>query len=156
MCVEQCKIQPEPPLYNGGMLKDQQHTIPDPGDRQKSLSFSLKKLDAATKYCFSSWVSYFSLIFHFISAHILSCRICYVGLQIKCLRVWNVIDRITVWIRTKDAESAMITASLVTQDSSLKCIGTVTAYKGCWSFLKGGFVLSSPSNSSTLYIKVTY
>ncbi|KAG6403631.1 hypothetical protein SASPL_135859 [Salvia splendens] len=107
-----CKIQPEPPLYNGGMLKDQQqHTIPDTGDRQKSFSFSLKNLDAATKYCFS------------------------------------------IWIRIKDAESAMITASLVTQDTRLKCIGTVTAYKGCWSFLKGGFVLSSPSNSNTLYIK---
>ncbi|XP_047956325.1 endo-1,4-beta-xylanase 5 isoform X2 [Salvia hispanica] len=106
-----CKIQPEPPLYNGGMLKDQQHTIPDTGDRQKSSSFSLKNLDAATKYCFS------------------------------------------IWIRIKDAESAMITASLVTEDTRLKCIGTVTAYKGCWSFLKGGFVLSSPSYSSTLYIK---
>ncbi|KAL1541154.1 endo-1,4-beta-xylanase 5 isoform X2 [Salvia divinorum] len=107
-----CKIQPEPPLYNGGMLKDQQHTIPDTGDRRNSLSFSLKNLDAATKYCFS------------------------------------------IWVRIKDAESGMITASLVTQDiTRLKCIGTVTAYKGCWSFLKGGFVLSSPSNTSTLYIK---
>ncbi|XP_057783192.1 endo-1,4-beta-xylanase 5-like [Salvia miltiorrhiza] len=60
----------------------------------------------------------------------------------------------SIWIRLKDAESALVTASLVTQEGTrLKCIGTVTAYKGCWSFLKGGFVLSSPSNSSTLYIK---
>ncbi|KAH6813295.1 Glycosyl hydrolase family 10 protein [Perilla frutescens var. frutescens] len=101
----ECKLQPEEPLYNGGMLKDQH------ADQLNSSSFLLKNLDHGTKYCFS------------------------------------------VWIRMKSADSGRITASLVTEERDLKCIGTVTAHKGCWSFLKGGFVLSSSSNSSTLYLK---
>ena len=50
--------------------------------------------------------------------------------------------------------SAPVTASLVTEASTQNCIGTVLARGGCWSFLKGGFVLTSPSESATLYLQV--
>ncbi|KAL6497905.1 hypothetical protein OROHE_026751 [Orobanche hederae] len=59
------------------------------------------------------------------------------------------------WIKINDSDSALIRASLVTEGTTLKCIGTVIAKHGCWSFLKGGFVLPSPSKSSILYINNT-
>ncbi|KAK4477221.1 hypothetical protein RD792_016435 [Penstemon davidsonii] len=52
-----------------------------------------------------------------------------------------------------EADSALIRASLVTEETTLECIGTVIAKSGCWSFLKGGFVLSSPSKLSTLSLQ---
>ncbi|XP_020553006.1 uncharacterized protein LOC105172963 isoform X3 [Sesamum indicum] len=111
----ECKLQPEEPLYNGGMLKNQEPNIEqvilDNGDRLHSLSFPLTNLNQRTKYCFS------------------------------------------IWIKTNDADSALIRTSLVTEETTIKCIGTVIAKQGCWSFLKGGFVLSSSSNSSKLYIQ---
>ncbi|KAL3630266.1 hypothetical protein CASFOL_023250 [Castilleja foliolosa] len=61
----------------------------------------------------------------------------------------------SVWIKINGSDSALITASLVTEETALKCIGTVIAKSDCYSFLKGGFVLSSPSKSSTLYINNT-
>ncbi|KAF5727827.1 hypothetical protein HS088_TW22G01524 [Tripterygium wilfordii] len=36
------------------------------------------------------------------------------------------------------------------------CIGSVLAKSGCWSFLKGGFVLDSPSKLSILYFQSSY
>ncbi|KAI3447951.1 hypothetical protein Pfo_004616 [Paulownia fortunei] len=111
----ECKLQPEDPLYNGGMLKNEgpnfQQVILDNGDRVNSPSFLLQNLDQGTKYCFS------------------------------------------IWIKIKNADSALLRASLMTEETTLKCIGTVIAKQGCWSFLKGGFVLSSPSKSSILYIQ---
>ncbi|KAK4424068.1 Endo-1,4-beta-xylanase 1 [Sesamum alatum] len=111
----ECKLQPEEPLYNGGMLKNQESNLEqiilDNGDRLHSLSFPLTNLNQRTKYSFS------------------------------------------IWIKINDANSALIRASLVTEETTIKCIGTVIAKQGCWSFLKGGFELSSPSNSSKLYIQ---
>ena len=57
-------------------------------------------------------------------------------------------------MKIEGAESALITASLKTEDKTYECIGTVLAKEGCWSFLKGGFVLDSPSNLSILYFHV--
>ncbi|KAL7082831.1 hypothetical protein ACP275_14G126400 [Erythranthe tilingii] len=103
----ECKLQPEKPLYNGGILNNPLLN----GDRIHSPSFVLQNLDNATKYCFS------------------------------------------IWIKIKEPEPALVRASLVTEATTLNCIGTVIAKEGCWSFLKGGFVLSSPSYLSTLYIQ---
>ncbi|XP_073022921.1 endo-1,4-beta-xylanase 4-like isoform X2 [Primulina eburnea] len=36
---------------------------------------------------------------------------------------------------------------------TLNCIGTVTAKAGCWSFLKGGFVTTSPLKMPKLYLQ---
>ncbi|KAL8027843.1 hypothetical protein ABFS82_14G120200 [Erythranthe guttata] len=103
----ECKLQPEKPLYNGGILNNPLVNR----DRINSPSFVLQNLQNATKYCFS------------------------------------------IWIKINEPEPALVRASVVTEATTLKCIGTVIAKEGCWSFLKGGFVLSSPSNLSTLYIQ---
>ncbi|KAF8020560.1 hypothetical protein BT93_G1096 [Corymbia citriodora subsp. variegata] len=55
-----------------------------------------------------------------------------------------------VKIQGSGSDSALVTASLRTDHESYNCIGTVAVKCGCWSFLKGGFTLDWPSNSSTL------
>lgn len=55
-----------------------------------------------------------------------------------------------VWVKIKGAESSLLRATLTTENVSYKCIGSVLARSGCWSFLKGGFTLSSSSELSTL------
>ncbi|KAK3028477.1 hypothetical protein RJ639_040046 [Escallonia herrerae] len=57
------------------------------------------------------------------------------------------------WTKINGTASALIRASLRTEDTTLNGIGTVIAKQGCWSFLKGGFVLNSPSNFSVLYFQ---
>ncbi|KAM3695580.1 hypothetical protein ACJW31_07G143600 [Castanea mollissima] len=57
------------------------------------------------------------------------------------------------WVKIQGAESALIKASLKSQDVSYDCIGTVIAKHGCWSFLKGGFVVTSPSSFSILTLQ---
>ncbi|GKV20960.1 hypothetical protein SLEP1_g31000 [Rubroshorea leprosula] len=59
------------------------------------------------------------------------------------------------WVRIEGVESALITASLRTDNEMYNCIGTVLARSGCWSFLKGGFVLDSPSDVSILVFQNT-
>ncbi|KAJ7967180.1 Endo-1,4-beta-xylanase [Quillaja saponaria] len=61
----------------------------------------------------------------------------------------------SIWVRIEDANSALIRASLETESKTYDCIGTVLAKRGCWSFLKGGFVLDSPSTSSILFFQNT-
>ncbi|KAK7351922.1 hypothetical protein VNO77_11694 [Canavalia gladiata] len=56
----------------------------------------------------------------------------------------------SVWVRVEGSNSAMISASLETEKDIYQCIGTVSAKRGCWSFLKGGFVLDSSSNLSII------
>ncbi|XP_019165438.1 PREDICTED: uncharacterized protein LOC109161478 [Ipomoea nil] len=57
------------------------------------------------------------------------------------------------WVRIENADSALLTASLMTEKGEPDCVGTVVAKQGCWSFIKGGFVLTSPSNLSLLYFQ---
>jgi hypothetical protein len=57
------------------------------------------------------------------------------------------------WVQIKGRDSALIKARLSTA-SGTTCIGTTLARSHCWSFLKGGFVLDSASQSSLLYFKV--
>ncbi|WVZ20917.1 hypothetical protein V8G54_008239 [Vigna mungo] len=47
----------------------------------------------------------------------------------------------------------MIRATMETEKETYDCIGTVTAKLGCWSFLKGGFVLNWPSNLSIIFFQ---
>ncbi|KAL5791174.1 hypothetical protein ACOSQ2_006062 [Xanthoceras sorbifolium] len=56
----------------------------------------------------------------------------------------------SVWVQIQGAHSANIRASLKTEDATYSCIGTVLAKHGCWSFLKGGFILDSPAKLSFL------
>lgn len=62
----------------------------------------------------------------------------------------------TVWVKIEGANSAHIRASLETENELYDCVGSVTAKQGCWSFLKGGFVLDSSSNLSLLFFQVKY
>ncbi|RAL39748.1 hypothetical protein DM860_003281 [Cuscuta australis] len=56
------------------------------------------------------------------------------------------------WVRLEDEESALLTATLLSEKGAqADCVGTVVAKRGCWSFIKGGFLLTSPSNLSLLY-----
>ncbi|GAV88400.1 Glyco_hydro_10 domain-containing protein [Cephalotus follicularis] len=57
------------------------------------------------------------------------------------------------WVKIQGADSAHIRASLKTENATYDCIGTVLANPGCWSFLKGGFVLDSSSNLSLLFFQ---
>ncbi|XP_027357019.1 endo-1,4-beta-xylanase 4 [Abrus precatorius] len=60
----------------------------------------------------------------------------------------------SVWVRVEDSRSsAKVRASLQTEKEVYDCIGTVSAKRGCWSFLKGGFVLNWPSNFSTIFLQ---
>lgn len=60
---------------------------------------------------------------------------------------------LAAWIKIKNADSSLITASVGDKDSEELCVGTVDAKPGCWSFLKGGFV-ASKLNLSSIYFKV--
>lgn len=60
---------------------------------------------------------------------------------------------LAAWIKIKNADSSLITASVGDKDSEELCVGTVDAKPGCWSFLKGGFV-ASKLNLSSIYLKV--
>ncbi|KAJ1398989.1 Glycoside hydrolase family 10 domain [Sesbania bispinosa] len=60
---------------------------------------------------------------------------------------------LTAWVKIGGSNSAMIRASLQKEQETYDCIGTVSAKRGCWSFLKGGFVLDCPSNSSTIFFQ---
>ncbi|XP_021286629.1 uncharacterized protein LOC110418273 isoform X1 [Herrania umbratica] len=109
----ECKAQPEEPLYQGGMLKDQQPVmrrfiIGETATGFYTPAFVLKNLTQGSVYCFSTWV------------------------------------------RIQGANSALIRASLKTENRTYDCIGSVSAKSGCWSFLKGGFILDSPSNLALL------
>ncbi|KAJ0010984.1 hypothetical protein Pint_34348 [Pistacia integerrima] len=59
----------------------------------------------------------------------------------------------SAWIKIQGVYSALIRASLKTENTTYNCIGTVLAKSGCWSFLKGGFTLDSPSDLSLLLFK---
>ncbi|XP_072957915.1 endo-1,4-beta-xylanase 5-like [Typha angustifolia] len=57
------------------------------------------------------------------------------------------------WVKIKGTKSAVLKARLSTDITTLTCIGTSLARSGCWSFLKGGFVLDSSSRTSVIYFQ---
>ncbi|KAJ4850606.1 hypothetical protein Tsubulata_024335, partial [Turnera subulata] len=60
----------------------------------------------------------------------------------------------SIWVKIQGADSALVQASLTADNNStFDCVGSVLAKSGCWSFLKGGFVLNSPATSSILYFQ---
>lgn len=63
-------------------------------------------------------------------------------------------DDVAAWVRVEGLDSVMIRARLEAENDIYNCIGTVSAKRGCWSFLKGGFVLNSPSNSYAIIFQV--
>lgn len=73
---------------------------------------------------------------------------------IRCCNGSYFLYCITVWLKIEDANSAHVRASLKTENAVYNCVGSAAAKQGCWSFLKGGFVLDSPSNLSMLFFQV--
>ncbi|XP_027112047.1 endo-1,4-beta-xylanase 5-like [Coffea arabica] len=57
------------------------------------------------------------------------------------------------WLKVEDVDSSSIQASVTTDKTTYQCAGTVIARQDCWSFLKGGFVLDSTSNSTFLFLQ---
>nr|XP_043626758.1 endo-1,4-beta-xylanase 5-like [Erigeron canadensis] len=111
----QCKLEPEDPLYNGGMLQNEVTTMESIVDNNGSTTswpaFVLPNLTSCTFYTFSSWVKIYG------------------------------------------SSSSLISARLMSGHSPHYCVGTVVARHDCWSFIKGGFYMSSESNPSLLYFQ---
>ncbi|GMP64258.1 hypothetical protein CsSME_00025616 [Camellia sinensis var. sinensis] len=78
----------------------------------------------------------------------------FIGLLLSCqISPWTPFTPSPGWIKINAANSALVSASLMTEDTKYNCIGTVIAKRGCWSFLKGGFALTSSSSLSLLYLQ---
>lgn len=58
------------------------------------------------------------------------------------------------WVKLEGSSSALITARLAPDNSGTRCIGTVLARSDCWAFLKGGFVLDWPTQTSVIFFQV--
>ncbi|XP_010431807.1 PREDICTED: uncharacterized protein LOC104716145 [Camelina sativa] len=68
----------------------------------------------------------------------------------------NTIYCFSIWVKIEaGAASARVRARLRTDNTTLNCVGSVSAKHGCWSFLKGGFLLNSPSNLSILFFEAS-
>ncbi|KAI3446243.1 hypothetical protein Pfo_002908 [Paulownia fortunei] len=65
----------------------------------------------------------------------------------------NTIYCFSSWVKITGAASSVIKARLTTHNTTFKCMGTVIAKSGCWSFLKGGFVLDLPSTYALIYFQ---
>ncbi|XP_074565524.1 endo-1,4-beta-xylanase 5-like [Curcuma longa] len=65
----------------------------------------------------------------------------------------NTMYSFSCWAKIQGTSSALLRATISTEGVTLHCIGTVLAKRGCWSFLKGGFVLDAFSRSSILYFQ---
>ncbi|XP_010531544.1 PREDICTED: uncharacterized protein LOC104807819 [Tarenaya hassleriana] len=72
----------------------------------------------------------------------------------------HIIYCFSIWVKMEGGGSSAgaaqhVRAMLRTDDETFDCIGSVSARRGCWSFLKGGFVLHSPSNLSILFFQTS-
>ncbi|KAL8234407.1 hypothetical protein R6Q59_020507 [Mikania micrantha] len=110
-----CQLEPEDPLYNGGILENEVATMElvaeDNGTTTSWPAFVLPNLTPSRFYSFSSWIKIYG------------------------------------------SNSSLVTARLMSGNSSRSCVGTVIARHDCWSFLKGGFYINSDSNPSLLYFQ---
>ncbi|ONL95889.1 Glycosyl hydrolase family 10 protein [Zea mays] len=111
-----CRGQPEPALYNGGILKFGSSGGDPDGYRTTetgvfSPAFVVYNLNKTTMYTFSCWV------------------------------------------KLEGAYSALITARLAPDNTGARCIATVVARSDCWAFVKGGFVLDWPTQTSVIFFQ---
>ncbi|CAH2075838.1 unnamed protein product [Thlaspi arvense] len=68
----------------------------------------------------------------------------------------NTIYCFSIWVKIEaGAASARVRARLRTDNATLNCVGSVSTKHGCWSFLKGGFLLDSPSQLSILFFETS-
>jgi hypothetical protein len=57
-------------------------------------------------------------------------------------------------VKLEGAYSALITARLAPDNTGARCIATVLARSDCWAFVKGGFVLDWPTQTSVIFFQV--
>ncbi|KAF8045454.1 hypothetical protein N665_4900s0002 [Sinapis alba] len=69
----------------------------------------------------------------------------------------NTIYCFSIWVKIEagSASAARVRAKLRSDNATLNCVGSVSAKQGCWSFLKGGFLLDSPSQLSILFFETS-
>ncbi|CAA2997575.1 anti-sigma-I factor 6 [Olea europaea subsp. europaea] len=200
----QCKLHPEEPLYNGGILKDQVpsflRSIMDNGDQVSYPTFLLQNLTVGNRYCFSeSMKNHLFILFLGFSLRMGSPLAAYDGpiydytAYTKCKLLpedplykggiiknqaqqihnntslsrtalkspafvlynlsGNTIYSFSSWVTINGADSAVIKARVTTDNNTFNCMGTVNAKLGCWSFLKGGFVMNSPASHALIYFQ---
>ncbi|KAK1651535.1 hypothetical protein QYE76_069340 [Lolium multiflorum] len=110
-----CRGQPEPAQYNGGILRYSNSDDPTGYKTTEtgvlSPAFVVYDLNKTTMYTFSGW------------------------------------------IKLEGSSSALVTARLAPDNSGTRCIGTVLARSDCWSFLKGGFTLDWPTQTSVIFFQ---
>ncbi|XP_024989373.1 uncharacterized protein LOC112523933 [Cynara cardunculus var. scolymus] len=68
----------------------------------------------------------------------------------------NTIYSFSSWVKISGSNGTAIKASLTLDNDTHMCIGNVVAKSECWSFLKGGFVLDSPSDHAVVYFLDSY
>lgn len=121
----ECKAHPEEPLYNGGIL----------GDGGTSPNWDVLRPTVGDS---GGPIAVFHPPATFLLFNLTAADTKY---------------SFSGWVKIEGADSALVRTTLKTEDATHNCIGTVTARSGCWSFLKGGFVLRSPSPQSTLFLQ---
>ncbi|CAI9104727.1 OLC1v1003463C1 [Oldenlandia corymbosa var. corymbosa] len=144
----ECKLNPDKPLYyHGGILMDQEVQyawVQGPkGNPVYSPTLAVLNLLPDTYYCFSSY----DPVKFLLTLRVSICLFLF-SFMLIC-NFWA----LTAWIKTNYTGISLIKAGLITETDAINCTGTVLAQSGCWSFLKGGFLLNSPSNSSLLYFQ---
>ena len=141
----QCRGQPEPALYNGGILKFGNSDDPD-GYRTTetgvfSPAFVVYNLNKTTMYTFSCE---------------LGRRPCPHVVLPLCSHVsFNNLRHRAGWVKLEGASNALITARLAPDNTGARCIATVLARSDCWAFVKGGFVLDWPTQTAVIFFQVS-
>ncbi|KAL8130414.1 hypothetical protein V2J09_019569 [Rumex salicifolius] len=120
----ECKAFPERPLYNGGIIRNQARRSVTAHPKSYVEDVNLKPKNSFYTPAF--------MIHNLAQA----------------------IYTFSAWVTIKgNGKPSLIRAALQAENKAYNCIGTVMAKSGCWSFLKGGFLLNSPSNLSLLYFQ---
>jgi hypothetical protein len=58
------------------------------------------------------------------------------------------------WVKFDGPATVHVKAKILLDNGASQCLGTALVRNDCWSFLKGGFTLTSPSQTSVLYFQV--
>lgn len=153
----QCRGQPEPALYNGGILKFGSSSGGDPDGYRTtetgvfSPAFVVYNLNKTTMYTFSCELSY-PFCSHVVHTHVRPTTATLVHVSFNNSR--SPCHTHAGWVKLEGAYSALITARLAPDNTGARCIATVVARSDCWAFVKGGFVLDWPTQTSVIFFQV--
>ena len=150
----QCRGQPEPALYNGGILKFGNSDDPD-GYRTTetgvfSPAFVVYNLNKTTMYTFSCELGRRAPFVHVLPLSSVCSRTHSAVMHVS----FNNLRHRAGWVKLEGASNALITARLAPDNTGARCIGTVLARSDCWAFVKGGFVLDWPTQTAVIFFQV--